>query len=103
MSCAKLLIPRNFKPGALLSALSNGFAEDEFVVTGGESGERSRRLVIAGVEIGVIVLEKLNERVGIAFRVSAGIRGVATRCGVEQRRIFDERLVCFFAAALSGF
>src|SRR6267154_1508158 len=98
-SCAKLLIPRDFEPGALLSALSDGFAEDELVVTGGESRERSRRFEIAGVEICVIVLEKLNERVGVAFRVSAGIRCVATRFGAEQRRIFDERLVGFFAAA----
>src|SRR6267154_2804503 len=98
-SCAKLLIPRDFEPGALLSALSDGFAEDELVVTGGESRERSRRFEIAGVEICVIVLEKLDERVGVAFRVSAGIRGVATGFGAEQRRIFDERLVCFFAAA----
>ena len=62
-----------------MSALSNGFAEDELVVTGGESWERPRRFEIAGVEIGVIVLEELDERVGIAFRVSAGIGGVATR------------------------
>src|SRR5256885_15461492 len=98
-SCAKLLIPRNFKPGALLSALGNGFAEDELVMTGGESWERPRRFEIAGVEIGVKILEELDEGVGIAFRVSARIRGVATRCGAEQRRIFDERLVGFFAAA----
>src|SRR5258707_15871331 len=98
-SCAKLLVPRNFEPGALFCALGNGFAEDELVVTGRESGERPRRFEITGVEICVIVLEKLNERVGIAFRVSAGISGVATSFRAEQRRIFDERLVRFFAAA----
>src|SRR6266571_1844563 len=84
---------------ALCGALRDGFAEDEFVVARRKSWERPRRFEIAGVEIRVIVLEKLNERVGIAFRVSAGICGVATGLGAEQRRIFDERLVCFFAAA----
>jgi hypothetical protein len=68
-------------------------------VAGGESRKRSRRFEIAGVEICVVVLKELDERVGVAFRVPTGISGVPARGRAEQRWILDERLVCFLAAA----
>src|SRR5579862_4640465 len=93
------LIPLERGPGAGLRALLDGFAEDELVVASGEGWEFARGAEVAGGDVVVEVVEELDEGVGIAFGVSAGIRGVGASRGCQQRRILNKDTVGFIAAA----
>ncbi len=70
-------------------AAGDGVAEEHFFVAGFEGREVSRLGEVAGVEIGVEILEQLHERVGIAFGMAAGIGGVSAGFGAHQRWVFD--------------
>src|ERR1043166_5489563 len=97
--CATGLVPVELGPGTGLGAFLDGVAEEQFVVTGLESRESGRGAEVACGNVVVKVVEELDERVGIAFGVSAGIGGIGTSLGSEERRILDEFAVRFVAAA----
>src|SRR5262249_55498352 len=83
------LVPGDGEPGAFFCAFGDGFAEDEFVMAGGECGEGARGVELACVEVGVKVFEQLDEGVRVALGVSAGVGGVTARGGTEQRWVLD--------------
>jgi len=68
-------------------------------MTGGEGGKPRCGFEVAGGNVVVKVVEELDEGVGIAFGVSAGIGGVGASFGSEERRILDQFTVGFIAAA----
>jgi hypothetical protein len=77
----------------------DGFAEQEFVVAGLESGELAWCVEVGGGDVIVEIVEKLDEGVGVAFGVSARISGIGAGFFAEQRRVLYEFAVWFVAAA----
>src|SRR6478609_3831671 len=78
------LVPVEFGPRTGLGGFLDGFAEKKFVVAGGEGGEAARGFEVAGSDVVVEVMEKLDEGVGVAFGVAAGVGGIGASGRAEQ-------------------
>src|SRR5205823_3732491 len=74
-------------------------AQNKFLVTGLKSGEVSTSRQVALGNVGVEILKKLSESVGITLSMPAGIHRIATGLGTHQRWILHHVLVGLVAVS----
>src|SRR5438270_5213763 len=86
-------------PTPFTRAQRDCIAENEFLVSGLESGEVSASRQVALSNVGVEILKELSEGVRITLSMSAGIYGIATGLGTHQHGILHHVLVRLVAVS----